>query len=117
MFGSIGRVLRSILAVTARIGGPWLVLSLLLFVAAVVLVLLGFDLNEVDLWIDAHGGLFEAIGIVLMRIFWGLVLLACLAALLGFLFDRDNPERPGWGCLIVALILGYVAWVGMTMAY
>ena len=58
--------------------GPYIFLAVLLFVIGSVLTLLGFDLAEVDLWLEGHGGLFNAIGSALIRLFCGLVLLVCI---------------------------------------
>lgn len=88
-------------------------LFLILFPVGALLMLLGFNLDDVDAWLDAHGGLFDAVGTVLFRAVCGLVLLLCAIAILGALFDRKNPEKPGIGCALAALIVGYFAWVGM----
>lgn len=58
--------------------GPWIFLAVLLFIIGLVLTLLGFDLAQVDLWLEAHGGTFNAIGTVLFRLFCALVLFFCV---------------------------------------
>ena len=88
-------------------------LFLILFLVGLGLVLLGFDLNQVDRWIDAQGGWLDAVGSFLFRVACALVLLVCLFAIGGALFDRKNPERPGLGCAFLALITGYFAWFGI----
>jgi hypothetical protein len=32
----------------------------------------------------------------------------------GAIFDRKNPERPGFGCAALAVIVAYFAWFGVT---
>jgi hypothetical protein len=102
-----------------RSGASALLLFLFLVFALVglVLMLLGFDLADVDRWIDAQGGRLDAAGTLLLRIASGLVLLVCGIMVLGFFFDRKNPERPGFGCLLAALVIGYLAWFGVTGAF
>ncbi len=112
MFGWIGGLWRFLLGFGAV--APWLLLSFLIFLIGLVLVLLGFDLNDVDRWIEARGGLFNAIGTFLFRTVCGLVLLLCVATIGMALFGRRNPERPGAGCAILALVVGYFAWFGVT---
>jgi hypothetical protein len=112
MFGWIGGLWRFMLRFGAV--APWLFLSFLLFLIGLVLVLLGFDLNDVDRWIEARGGLINAIATFLFRAGCGLVLLICVATIGGALFDRNNSDRPGAGCFILALVVGYFAWFGVT---
>jgi hypothetical protein len=88
-------------------------LFLIFFLVGLVLVLLGFDLGDVDRWLEAHGGWISAIGNLLFRAVCALVLLLCLFMIGGAPFDRRNPERPGLGCAILAAILGYFAWFGV----
>ena len=88
-------------------------LFLVFFLIGVVLVLLGFNLGNIDLWLEAHGGWIAAIGSLLFRAVCALVLLLCLFMIGGALFDRRNPERPGLGCAILALVVGYFAWFGV----
>ena len=103
--------------------GPWVLLGACLFLLAVILSLLGlvfgFDLGDVDAWLEAHGGWFNAVGILLLRIACGLVLALCLfVALAPLLFREEKGEgRPGWGCALLAIVVGFFAWTGMTMRY
>ena len=92
---------------------PWLFLSFLLVLAGLALVLLGFDLGDVDRWIEAHGGWFEAAGSLLFRAASGLAILLCLFTIGGAIFDRKNPERPGVGCALLAVVMAYFAWFGV----
>jgi uncharacterized membrane protein len=104
------------LGLRPRSGASALVLFLFLifFLIGALLMLLGFDLGEVDRWIDAQGGWLDALGSFLFRAVCGLVILLCVLAVLAAIFDRKNPEKPGIGCVILALIVGYFAWFGMV---
>ncbi len=93
--------------------GLVLFLFCLFFLIGLVLVLLGFDLGEVDAWIERQIRWLDAIGSWLFRAICGLVILLCALMFVLALVDRKNPERPGWGCLITALIVGYFAWFGL----
>jgi len=112
MFGWIGGLWRFMLGLGAV--APWLFLSFLIFLIGLVLVLLGFDLNDVDRWIEAQGGLFDAIGTFLFRAGCGVVLLLCALAIGLALFGRRDAERPGLGCAALALVVGYFAWFGVS---
>ena len=89
-------------------------LFLILFLVGLGLVLLGFDLGDVDRWIDAQGGWLDAVGSFLFRVACGLLLLLCAFMVWGAIFDRKNPEKPGYGCAFLALITGYFAWFGVV---
>lgn len=73
-----------------------------------ILVGLGFDLDQVDRWLDAQGGWLDLVGTIAFRILLVFIMLICGFTILGWLFDRKNPDRPGWGMAIGALIIGYV---------
>ena len=118
----------------------FLYVFLLLFAVGLVLVLLGFDLDKVDLWLDDHADLFDAVGSRLFNVLWGGVLALCLFTVIGRLWQKfvaprgemgdaadfvaepvaddefvEEPRKPpGWGCMILAVIVGYFAWFGMT---
>jgi len=89
-------------------------LFLIFFLIGLALVLLGFNLGDVDLWLDAQSGWIEAIADFLFRAVCAGILLLCLFMIGGAIFDRRNPDRPGWGCAFVALIVGYFAWFGVV---
>lgn len=90
-----------------------LFLILLFFCIGLVLVLLGFDLNDVDLWLEAHGGWFAAIGMLLFRLFWGFVLLLA-AFLVGYaVYDLRNGKFR-IGMVLSGLVIGYFAWIGVS---
>ena len=89
-------------------------LFLIFFLIGLALVLLGFDLGDVDRWLEAHGGWIEAVADLLFRAVCAGILLLCLFMIGGAIFDRRNPERPGLGCAFLALIVAYFAWFGVT---
>lgn len=88
-------------------------LFLIFFLIGLMLVLFGFDLADVDTWIDAQGGWLDAVGTLLFRIVCGLVVLLSIVTVWGAIFDRKDANRPGIGCAIGAIILGYFAWFGV----
>lgn len=90
-----------------------LFLFLVFFLVGLVLVLLGFSLGDVDRWIEAQGGWLDAVGSWLFSALCGAVLLLCVLAILMQAFARKS-ERPGLGCAVLALVVGYFAWFGMT---
>ena len=112
MFGWIGGLWRFLLGFGAV--APWLLLSFLLFAVGLILVLLGFDLDDVDRWIEAQGGWLDAVFSFLFRAASGLMMLICAVTVGSAIFDRKNPERPGVGCALLALVVSYFAWFGLT---
>jgi hypothetical protein len=89
------------------LAGGLMFLFLLFCAIGTALVLLGFDLNQVDVWLDAQGGWLDAVGKVLFRILVWIIFLFSIVLILGWAFDRKNPDRPGWGMALGAAI---VAW-------
>jgi hypothetical protein len=92
----------------------YLFLFLIFFVAGLVLLLLGFNLGSVDALIDAQAGRIDSVASLLFRILSGLVILFCLFTIGSAIFDRKNPERPGVGCALVAILVAYFAWFGVV---
>ncbi len=113
-----------------------LFLFLIFVVIGVVLRLLGFDLADVDRWLDAQGGWLNALGSIMFRTLCGVILLGCvlmvgagIVQMLARLGDKSRrPPRPqtrqqlgnaeeatGVGCLATgsAAVIGYFAWFGM----
>lgn len=111
MFGWLGGLWRFALSFGAA--APWLFLGFLIFLVGLVLVLLGFDLGDVDRWIKAQGGWLEALGSALVRLVSGLVILLCLVTIGLAIFGRRKSERPGVGCAILAAAVAYFAWFGL----
>ena len=102
-----------------RFGSPRAVLLqfLILFFTLffIIMVLMGFDVADVEGWLDAHGGLFDTIGTILFKMLLGFILLICVFTVAGAIFDRKNPERPGFVQAAFSALVGYFAWVGITM--
>jgi hypothetical protein len=91
-----------------------LFLFLIFFLIGLVLVLLGFSLGDVDALIDAQAGRIDGVASFLFRAVCGLVILLSLLTIGGAIFDRSNKERPGLGCALLALVVAYFAWFGVT---
>lgn len=92
----------------------FLFLFLAFFLAGLVLVLLGFDLGSLDALIDAQAGRIDSAAGFLFRAVCGLVILLCLFMIGRAIFDRNNPERPGVGCALLAVVVACFAWFGVT---
>lgn len=88
-------------------------LTLLFMIIGAVLVAAGFDLNDVERWLDAQGGWLDAVGTVIFKALLVFVLLICAFTVLGALFDRRNPDRPGIVQALFALIVAWFAWSGL----
>jgi hypothetical protein len=98
--------------------GLYLFLFLLFFITGLVLVFFGLDLNQLDLWLEAHGGWFDAVGSALFRIVCGLILAMCGVVIVGGVCQRLVPsmrgeDRIGVGMMIGAALVGYFAWFGV----
>lgn len=96
-------------------------LCAVIFLIALVLALagwvFGFSLDDVDAWLANHSSWITAVADVLFRLGCGFVLLLCVLAVLGAVFDRGNSERPGFGCALLAVVVGYFAFVGTFLSY
>jgi hypothetical protein len=99
-----------------RSGASALVLFLFLifFLVGLVLMLLGISLDDVDSWLEAQAGWLDAVGSFAFRAVSGLVILICLFTIGWAIFDRKDPERPGAGCVLLAILVAYFAWFGVT---
>lgn len=118
-------------------------LWLVFLVVAIVLVTMGFDLEAVDRWLNAHTSWFELIGDLLWRGFCGLVLFLCGLTIYTLgqemvdpraAADDEDEERTARRHtagveeapkrkivsrslgILVLLAIGYLGWVGMTMS-
>lgn len=104
----------------------YLFLFLVFALVALVLLTLGFDLDAVDLWLERRGGWLDALGTIAFKALLALVLLT--SVLVGGLAAQGISQRvlgrraapardedgPGWGSLILALVIGYFAAVGLV---
>ncbi len=88
-------------------------LFLVFFVAGLVLVLLGFDLDTVDAWLDRQGGWLALVGTLIFKGILLLVLLVCVVIATSPITDRSNKDRPGGCFILVAIAIGYVCVVGI----
>jgi hypothetical protein len=104
------------LGLRPRSGASALILFLFLifFLVGLVLMLFGFNIGRLDALIDAQAGRIDAVASFLFRIVCGLVILLCLFTIGTAVFGRKNPERPGVGCALVAVLVAYFAWFGVT---
>ncbi len=84
-----------------------------------VLVMLGFDLDAVDRWLDARAGWFDAIGTLLFKAVLVVILLFC-AGMIGVGIHQRVTRAPkderwvGWGGMIVSALFGWLCWVGIV---
>ena len=92
-------------------------LILLFSIVGVVLVMLGFDLKDVDVWLEAQGGWLDAAGSFLFKALLAFIVLMCAILLLASLYDgvfaRDKKDRLGIRTALLALVIGYFAGVGL----
>ncbi len=91
----------------SMLAGGLLFLVTLFFIVGLLLVMLGFDLDRVDLWLDAQGGWLDLTGKLLLKALLAFILLLCAATVVGWLFDRKNPDKPGWGMALGAVVVGW----------
>ena len=83
------------------------------FLIGLVLVLLGFDLGEVEAWLDSHADLFDLIGTILFKGLLLGILAICLLIATSPITDRSNKDRPGGCMILIAIAIGYVCVVGV----
>ncbi len=81
-------------------------------VALGIAALLGFDVSRFPDWLDAHAVFWGQVGDVAFKILLGFILCLCALVLVA---QVANPkeDRPGWGTVIFALIVGYACAVGL----
>lgn len=111
---------RAIFQLVAGFGVRVLV-AFLLFLLAIVLTLVGlafgFDLGDVDRWLVAHGGFFHAVGTILLRSFFFILLVGTAVLALSPILMRKDPRRPHWGCALLAIPAVYFCWIGLFGDY
>ena len=88
-------------------------LFLVFFIAGLMLVGFGFDLDEVDVWLDRHADLFGLIGTILFKGLLLGVLAICLLVVSSPVIDRSNKDRPGGCMILIAIAIGYLCIVGI----
>ena len=102
--------------------GLVLFLFLMFFIIGLILVLLGVDLNSVDLWLDDHAPQFDAVGSAVFRLLCGFIVAMCALLVGGGLWQRfvtprrevEDGDRIGFGAILVAALIGYFAWFGVV---
>lgn len=98
--------------------GLYLFLVLIFFLIGLALMLLGFDLEAVDRWLDARADWFELIGTVIFKALLAVILLFCAVIIGAGLYERVVPGKGkrefGLGLMIGALVAGYFVWVGLV---
>jgi len=96
----------------SSLAGCLMFLVSVLTIVAIVLVLLGFDLGEVDLWLEAQGGWLHFVGSVIFRIcIWLLFLfsvLCCVVIVWSAFAERKNSV---WSTIGGFLVFGFIAWM------
>jgi hypothetical protein len=111
----------------------WTFLFLVFLLVGLVLLALGFDLDEVDRWIDRRVDWFDLAGTILFKGLLAAVLLFCvllggfalyaridvmlcgLRRLAGSRRPAAPDDAPGWGSLLVSVVIGYFAAAGLLM--
>ena len=83
-------------------------------IVAVVLVLLGFDLGEVDLWLEAQGGWLHFVGSVVFRVcIWLLFLFSvlCCVVIVWSWFAEKESRGSILGMIGGFLVFALIGWV------
>lgn len=83
------------------------------FLVGLGLVLLGFDLDAVDAWLDRQGGWLALVGTLIFKAILLLVLLVCVVIATSPITDRSNKDRPGGCMILIAIAIGYFCVVGV----
>ena len=102
--------------------GLVLFLFLMFFFVGLILVLLGIDLDGVDLWLGDHAHWFDAVGSGLFRLVCGFVLAMSALLVGGGLWQRfvtprgdvEDEDRIGLGAVLAGALIGYFAWFGVV---
>lgn len=97
------------------LAGGLMFLVMLFGAIGLVLVTLGFDLNDVDRWLDAQGGWLDFVGRVLFRgliwIIFVVCVVSCAAIIFALFFDRESLGEPLWGVAAGGIFLAVVGWL------
>ena len=90
-------------------------LILVFALVGVVLVSLGFDLNDVDAWLKTQQGWMSAAGDIAFKIFLAFVCLCAALSVAASLLRRvDDKHAPDWGLAALMATIGYFAWAGLS---
>lgn len=76
----------------STLAGGLMFLVMLFGIIGAALVTLGFDLDRVDIWLDAQSGWLDAVGTLLFRIMLGCILLICGVIILGWALIAKIPS-------------------------
>ncbi|MDB5679175.1 hypothetical protein [Sphingomonas bacterium] len=107
-------------------GTLWTFVFLLFFIFFAVAWIFGYPPSDVSAWLTANSAIWLWIADWLWRIFWGVVLLVCGLVVFGVMMEffgkraddaNDIPrDIKGGSCMFVAVVMvGYIAWIAMTM--
>jgi len=101
------------------VSGLYLFLFLVFFIIGLILILLGVDLNDVDVWLEAQSGWLDVVGSVLFRALCGFIMLMCAVVVVGGVCQRVIPslkddDRITVGMMIGAVPIAYFAWFGVV---
>jgi len=98
----------------SSLAGCLMFLFLIFCVIGALLMMLGFDLAEIDLWLDAQGGWMDFAGRILFRGLVWLVFLFCVLCLAVFVYalfaNRESLGNP-LGALGLFLFIAFIAWM------
>lgn len=99
----------------SSLAGCMMFLVAVLTIVAIILVMLGFDLGEVDLWLEAQGGWLDFVGRVVFRIcVWLLFLfsvLCCVVIVWAWFAEPKDTRGSLWGAIGGFLVFGLIGWV------
>ncbi len=84
--------------------GLVLFLFVMFFIAGLILVLFGFDLNAIDLWLDEHGYWLDFAGSWLFRLFCGAILALCACAVARVGCGNASPSPDEWTRIASVLV-------------
>lgn len=89
-------------------------LTLFFIVVGAALLAMGFDLNEVDRWLDAQGGWLNALGTLLFKIILAMIcLIAVVSVGAALVKQKEGRWKPSFGIALGAAVVAYFAGVGL----
>lgn len=91
----LARIALVAVAYSVGAGGLYGLLFMFFFAVGLVLVLFGFDLDAVDIWLDARADWFDWIGTILFKTLLAIILAGCAFVVGKGIYDRlPLPGRP-----------------------